>query len=134
MFCALSDEPAACQSSIAALLLAKSETDWFCAYSALLGLTILSLAMNPMYRLTAATFSGVSNVAFPDGSNQAPPYCWLKANAWWMFSAAVAPPPAKPPSPPLGAFLPSSTDAAHLRWGAGASGAAGGVSLSQSAR
>src|SRR2546430_16279283 len=127
MFCALSDEPAACQSSIAALPLAKSETDWFCAYSALLGLTILSLAMNPMYRLTAATFSGVSNVAFPDGSNQAPPYCWLKANAWWMFSAGVAAPPARPPRPLLVSFLPAPPSPAHPARGRGVAAPGGAL-------
>src|SRR5690348_15186401 len=100
MPCDLSEEPAACQSSIAALPVAKSVTDWFCAYSALLGLAILSAAMKSTYRLTADTLAAVSNVGLPDESNHWPPYCWLKAKAWCEFSDTFAPSIARPHRPP----------------------------------
>src|SRR5690242_4293862 len=118
IFWAFSDEPAACQSSIAALPLAKSLTDWFCAYSALLGLTILSVDMKPMYRLSASTFSGESNVALPDESNHCPPYCWPNANAWCEFSEMLAPSSARPHWPALVSFLPSATSSAQVAGGA----------------
>src|SRR4051794_14733587 len=105
---------AACHISIAALPVAKSVTDWFSAYSALLGFTILSVAIRSMYRLMPLTTPGESKVGLPAESNRSPPYCWPKTNAWWEFSLMFAPSTARPHLPPPVSFLPSAASSSQV--------------------
>lgn len=107
----------ACQSSMAALPVAKSATDWLAAYSALPGAVILSLAMKSMYCLTAVTASGVVKVGLPEASKKSAPCCLPKTKAWWTFSDRLPPSTARPYLPPLVSFLPSATSSSQVAGG-----------------
>ena len=108
---------AACHISMAAFPVAKSVTDWFAPYSALLEFTILSTAIRSRYRLIPATTPGESNVGLPDESNRSPPYCWPNTNAWWQFSVGLPASSASPQWPFPVSFLPSATSSSQVDGG-----------------
>ena len=109
--------PAACHISIAALPLAKSETDWFWSYSASPGDTILSVPIRLTNCWTPCTHPGRVYVGAPDGLKKLQPCCWAKMNALWMFSGMLPASRARPYTLPWVSFLPSAIRSAQVAGG-----------------
>lgn len=109
---------AACHRTIAVRPLAKSVRDWFWAYSALPGATILSLAMKSTYCFTAATAPSEVKSALPSSSKKSAPCCCPRTNVWWMLLERFEPSAPRAHLPSLDSFLPSSTSWSQVAGGA----------------
>ncbi len=117
MPCDLRLEAADCHSSIAVLPLAKSLTDWFCAYSALPAGIALSFAIRSTYCLTAATALSLVKSGLPSAVKKSAPCCLAKTKTWWMFSERLEPSAPSGFLPLALIFLPSATSSAHVAGG-----------------
>lgn len=117
MPCVLKVAEAVCHSTIAVLPLEKSLRDWFCAYSALPGAMILSLAIRSTYCLTPATAPAEVKSGLPSAVNQSAPCCLARTKTWWMLLDRFEPSAPMPHLPPLEIFFPAATTSSQVAGG-----------------